>query len=546
MRILAAAIAGSVTAATLTGGAHAAPPRPDKVVIVIEENHSFTQVIGSPQAPYMNQLAAQGALMTGMYGLTHPSQPNYLEFFAGHNQNVVDNTVPAPGSPFTTPNLGRSIIDAGFTFGGYSEDLPAVGSTIGQVLQYWRKHNPWVNWQAVSPPPAPGSNQLDPGVNMPFTSFPPAIGGDYSTLPTVSIVVPNQDHDMHDGTIQMADDWLVANIKPYVDWCVTHNSLFILTWDEDESASRNRIPTIFIGPAGLVKPGQYPQTWTLHHLQRTVADMYSAAPSGLANQCRAMVGPFTSDPAYSTVTFRQGVNGYTGCQDTYIEANAPASPHPTSTVGLVSASPLSQSLIRFDNIVGSGAGQVPAGATVLSAKLILFNTTDGSTNREGLYAMLSAWSDASTYASLVSGVSADGVEANLSPDYTVRPTTNTWAIFDVTASVSAWVSGAGVNNGWALLPGGTDLWRWYTSEAATVGDRPALEVSFIAPPAPCVGDINGDHQRNTSDLLLLLGAFGTCPADAGYNAGANLDLASPCINTADLVALLGVFGVPCP
>jgi len=58
-------------------------PRPDHVVIVIEENHAYTQVIGVAAAPYINSLAAGGALMTASYAITHPSQPNYIAFFSG-------------------------------------------------------------------------------------------------------------------------------------------------------------------------------------------------------------------------------------------------------------------------------------------------------------------------------------------------------------------------------------------------------------------------------------------------------------------------------
>ena len=61
----------------------AAPPTPDHVVIVIEENHAYTQIIGSSSAPYINSLAAGGALMTQSFGITHPSQPNYLDLYSG-------------------------------------------------------------------------------------------------------------------------------------------------------------------------------------------------------------------------------------------------------------------------------------------------------------------------------------------------------------------------------------------------------------------------------------------------------------------------------
>src|SRR5437763_1231366 len=87
----------------------AAPlPRPDHVVIVVEENHGEGSVIGNSAAPYLNSLASQGALFTASYGVTHPSQPNYLALFSGSPQGVTDD---ACGYTFSTPNLGRSLID---------------------------------------------------------------------------------------------------------------------------------------------------------------------------------------------------------------------------------------------------------------------------------------------------------------------------------------------------------------------------------------------------------------------------------------------------
>lgn len=141
-------------------------PRPDHVVIVIMENHSFHQIIGNAAAPNINALAAEGALFvpaasdpaaarSGSHALRHPSQPDYLELFSGDNQGVVGNGYPArqeplaPVPPFDTANLGAQLIAKGFSFATYSESLPAVGSNItafttdrAQAQQYERKHNP--------------------------------------------------------------------------------------------------------------------------------------------------------------------------------------------------------------------------------------------------------------------------------------------------------------------------------------------------------------------------------------------------------------------
>lgn len=246
-------------------------PRPDHVVIVIEENHSYSQIVDSLHAPYINELAAKGALLTQSFGITHPSQPNYLALFSGSTQGITDNSCP---HTFTTPNLGHALLAAGLTFAGYSEDLPSTGSLICKEGSYARKHNPWVNWQDST------TNGLPAESNLSLTSFP----ADFSTLPTVSIVVPNQVNDMHHGkdpeTIQTGDRWLRDHLEGYVQWAQQHNSLLIVTWDEDNDNAKenNRIVTLFVGP--MVKAGRYDQHITHYNVLRTIEDLYGLSHSG--------------------------------------------------------------------------------------------------------------------------------------------------------------------------------------------------------------------------------------------------------------------------
>ncbi len=69
-------------------------PRPDHIVVVIEENHSLAQIVDSSAAPYLNELVHQGALLTNAYGITHPSQPNYIALFAGSTEGIIANNCP--------------------------------------------------------------------------------------------------------------------------------------------------------------------------------------------------------------------------------------------------------------------------------------------------------------------------------------------------------------------------------------------------------------------------------------------------------------------
>ena len=250
-------------------------PLPDHVVMVIEENHSYKEIIDSASAPYINSLAdgPNAAVFTQSFAVEHPSQPNYLDLFSGSNQGMTSDDVPAT-LPFTTANLGAELIAQGYTFGGYSESMPSVGftgssyTTISGQNQYVRKHNPWVNWQSAA------SNAVPASDNMPLTSFPT----DFSTLPAFSIVVPNEQDDMHDGTISAGDSWLKNNLSSYVEWAQTHNSMLIVTFDEDDSSETNQIPTLFVGP--MVKQGQYDEHITHYNVLRTLEDMYGLPYAG--------------------------------------------------------------------------------------------------------------------------------------------------------------------------------------------------------------------------------------------------------------------------
>ena len=259
----------SAAAPAAAAGAAAHVPRYDHVVIVIEENKSDATIIGSAETPYINSLAQQGATFTDYYAITHPSQPNYIALFSGSTQGVTTNAIPA--KRFTAPSLGGQLIRAGFDFGGYSEDQPYTGFMGAAYKAYHRRHNPWSDFADV-----PSRD------NMTFRRFPTP--GNYDTLPDVSFVVPNLLHDMHDGTIGEGDDWLRAKLDPYVQWAKTHNSLFVLTWDEDDFTPTNRIPTIVVGPG--VRPGAYSQTLDHYSLLRTLEDMYGLSHLGNAATAR--------------------------------------------------------------------------------------------------------------------------------------------------------------------------------------------------------------------------------------------------------------------
>jgi acid phosphatase len=228
-------------------------PRPDHIVIVIEENKSFNQIIGNREAPYINELARRGALFTQSYGITHPSQPNYLALFSGSTRGISSNACPLE---LSGDNLASQLLAKGLSFNSYAESMPHAGYEGCIYGAYMRKHNPVANWKELA------------AYNQPFSSFP----ADYSQLPTVAFVIPDQSNDMHDGSIAQGDAWLKKNIDGYAQWAMAHNSLLIVTWDEDNGSEGNRIATLFVGQ--MAKKGQYKQRIDHYSVLRMVEELY--------------------------------------------------------------------------------------------------------------------------------------------------------------------------------------------------------------------------------------------------------------------------------
>jgi Phosphoesterase family len=251
--------------------------RPDHIVVVIFENKHRSSVIGSGQAPYLNKLAARGASMTHSYGVTHPSQPNYLALFSGSTHGVTTNACPQHFRK--ADNLGHQLRKSGRSFVGYAESLPKTGFRGCSSGRYLRKHNPWVNF-----------GTLPASTNRPFSAFP----RDYRKLPTVSFVSPNMCHDMHDCSIRTGDRWIKKHFSRYARWAPRHNSLLIVTFDENAGGTANSIPTIIVG--ANVRPGVYAKRLDHYTMLRTIEDVYGLPALGRAKTASPLSKIWTRSP----------------------------------------------------------------------------------------------------------------------------------------------------------------------------------------------------------------------------------------------------------
>ena len=269
----------------------------DHIVIVVEENKNYDQIIDKPDALYINgTLKKEGANLTQMYAEEHHSEGNYFWLFSGSNQNVgfADKIPP----DISTSNLGEQLISAGRSFKGYSEGLPQIGSKVEKAGKYARKHVPWISFSNL-----PQGNTLAASTNLRLEDFP----GDFSSLPTISFVIPNLDNDMHDGSIKgsikAGDKWLKEHLDSYYQWAKQHNSLLVLTFDEsdggmfgakkgltDPTKKKNRIATILAG--AHIKPGDYTEKNGVTHvnLLRTLEAMYQLNKSGVQQKFAVTAG----------------------------------------------------------------------------------------------------------------------------------------------------------------------------------------------------------------------------------------------------------------
>ncbi len=208
----------------------------------------------------------KGTLFTNCYAVTHPSYPNYIDFFAGES-NGINSDACIDNSPLTTPNLYSVLKEAGRSFAWYSEGLPLTGSKVCSYKYYVEKHNPTTVFANVPD-----------NANKRFADLP----ADYNQLENVVGISPNIINDMHSGTIKEADNWIKKHLAKLINWCTTHNSVFVIYFDESETNEDNRIPVIAVGQQvkeGYRSANRYDHySWT-----KTISAMFLAADAWTAN-----------------------------------------------------------------------------------------------------------------------------------------------------------------------------------------------------------------------------------------------------------------------
>jgi phosphatidylinositol-3-phosphatase len=212
------------------------------VVVLVEENHSYSEVMGNSSMPYFNSLAAQYGLATQYFANAHPSLPDYMVLTTGLTETLDDNFA----GTISDDNVVRELVKAGKTWKSYAESLPSAGYVGGDSSLYVRRHNPFTYLSDVQNDSSQAANIV------PFTQFAADLAND--ALPQYSFIVPNVMDDAHDGSLSQADAWLQTNIAPLLASSAFQSSgLLIITFDEgnqsDVMHGGGQVATLIISSA---------------------------------------------------------------------------------------------------------------------------------------------------------------------------------------------------------------------------------------------------------------------------------------------------------
>ena len=236
------------------------------VVLIVEENHSYSDVVGNSAMPYFNSLASQYAVAAQYYADAHPSIPNYLMLTTGQMETYDDGYT----GTISDDNVVRELVKAGKTWKAYEESIPSAGYLGPNAPLYSRGHDPFSFLSDIQ------NNSSQAANIVPFTQFAADLAN--NALPQYAFIAPDLDDDAHDGALAQADSWLKSNIAPLLANSEFQSSgLLIITFDESEDTDLanggGHVATLIIG--SQVKKGY--QSQTLYQHQSTLRLILTAS-----------------------------------------------------------------------------------------------------------------------------------------------------------------------------------------------------------------------------------------------------------------------------
>jgi phosphatidylinositol-3-phosphatase len=269
--------------------------RPSHLIVVVEENHSFEQIIGSPAAPFLNRLAARGTLLTHDYAVAHPSLPNYVALLSGRTGRIRSDCLHCA---ISGPTLVDQLEAHHISWAAYLQGLPRPCSSVAHAGAYTEAVDPFMHAADIRHHPSRCDRVL------PYSRFHPDLAA--GRLPTVVFVMPDLDHDMHSRPIRVADRWLrrlVGQLQASPVW--GQDTRLVVTFDESTRADvrsccgglgrGGRIPTIVAGPR--VPPGHDPVPSTHYSLLRSIEAAFDLPFLGHAGDPATATIAAVADPS---------------------------------------------------------------------------------------------------------------------------------------------------------------------------------------------------------------------------------------------------------
>jgi acid phosphatase len=244
-------------------------PAFDHIFVIVMENHSASQIIGSADAPFINELAASHGLAVNYTAVSHPSLPNYLALTGGSTFGLLTDCT---GCFQNAPNIAVDRVAAsGRAWRAYMESMPSP-AFVGDAYPYMQKHDPFVYYDNIRTDPAQFANVV------PYTQLARDLSALAST-PSYGWITPDMTHDMHDGSVAQGDAWLSAAVPALLscDAFTRRRSLLLITWDENDDSPGNEVATLVIAqgvPAGFKSQVPYNH----YSLLRTIETAWGLAP----------------------------------------------------------------------------------------------------------------------------------------------------------------------------------------------------------------------------------------------------------------------------
>jgi hypothetical protein len=225
-----ATTACTVNASNPCGSPSAPPTTYQHVVWIVFENHSYSQVIGSTAAPYINSLASKCGLATNFFAEAHPSLPNYIAMTSGSTQGITDDGLPS-AHPLSVPSIFSQVGN----WRSLEESMPS-NCFLTDSYPYSAHHNPAAYYT---------------GIRTACASLDVPLGSTPDTSAAFTFVTPNQCNNMHDCSVSTGDSWL-SGLLPTILNSAAYTSgttAIFITWDEDDTTSNNHIATLVIAPS---------------------------------------------------------------------------------------------------------------------------------------------------------------------------------------------------------------------------------------------------------------------------------------------------------